>query len=211
MPHGAGPGSHHRPRRDVAIRNDAQRRHQFGAEEVGAIAVLGQSGEGMDGIVAAHEAAEIGLHAPDGEDDFGLHAIALLRPGQRLRPFIAHGLALGRLRGGDALVDILLHRLGEFGLLARQLDHLRNGAIAGKGGLEGLARDTCALSLWPEIAQEIRAIGQGGAGRCENAEQRQGCACHAESGCQRTERSGHLGPRAYALLESHERACCAAT
>src|SRR5690606_16059386 len=118
-------------------------------------AVLGESGEGMDGVIAPHKPAEIGLHAPDGENDFRLHTRSLLRSGERLRPFPAHRLPLAGLRGGDALVEILLHRLGKFWLLARQLHHFGTGRIGRERGFKSLAAYTHGLRLGPEPTNEI--------------------------------------------------------
>lgn len=170
----------------MPLGEDAQGGQQFLAEEVGAIIVLGEGGERMDGIVAAHEAAEIGFHAPDRQHHLRLDAIALLRAAQRLRPFLAHGPALGRLRIGDTLFDILLHGLGEFGLLARQLHDLGTGAVASKGGLEYLAADAIALGISPEAAHKAGRIGKGGQARGHADDKRQGSG--PESGA--TDRTG---------------------
>src|SRR5690606_520865 len=108
-----------------------------------------------------------------------------------LRPFPAHGLSLGRLGGGDALVDILLYGLGEFGLLARQLDHLRNRAVTGKGRLERLPAHSGAFGLGPQPAHEIGAAGLGG-----NGQGQPGRGGQDEEGSQETETgTGHVGPR----------------
>lgn len=105
MPHGPGPRSDHAVGGDVALVNDAQRCQQLGLRPGAAAAFIRQGGQCIHRAEGAKVAAVVALHAPDGGDDVGRHAIA---GGCRLQGGAVRRQL--RLALGDALGETALSR-----------------------------------------------------------------------------------------------------
>src|SRR5262249_52824646 len=75
LPHGAGPRAEHCLGRDVAMVENAERRHELAAEEARAPSVISERRQRRDHREAAAEATEIRLDAPECHDETRLHVI----------------------------------------------------------------------------------------------------------------------------------------
>ena len=91
----AGPGAAQLLGLHVAAVDDGQRREQLFGEEGRAAAVIGQRRQRVEDVHRAGIGAEAGLHAPDGDDDLLLDAVALLDVVEQRGVLLDDLLALG--------------------------------------------------------------------------------------------------------------------
>lgn len=140
-------------------------------EKVVAVTAMGQRGERMDHVIAAHIRTVIGFHTPDGEHDFRLHAITLLHIGKRLAPFSAHGAARRDSCGTDGIAQILPGGVGDFGLALCQFHDAGTGRKARERLLEDRARNAARVRFWPYARNKTLHIAKRDAG------QHQACTC----------------------------------
>ena len=139
LAHRTGPGSLHRLGRDMTLLQDVERIEQFLAEIVAAIARVGEGREAADGREVARVLAEIGLEAPDAEDDVGVDAEAGIG-------FLEGRLPVARLAlpgfdpaHGHGAGEIVRRALGEFRLAMRLGEHGRVRCHVGEGSIERVA------------------------------------------------------------------------
>ena len=123
MPHGPGPRSDHAVGGDVALVDDAQRCQQLGLRPGAAAPFVRQGGQCVHRAEGAKVAAVVALHAPDGGDDAGRHAVAGGCGLQCCAVRRQLGLTLGNALGRDGAVQVRPRGAGELGLGAVQLDH----------------------------------------------------------------------------------------
>ena len=140
---------------DMALLQDHERGEEFVAEEVAAVLLVGERRERADDVLAAGERAEVGLHAPDAEDDGALDAVAALDRGEGRGPAGWPPPRPARCAvARDGAVHVLPDRLHELGLLVRELDDLGIGRHARERALEGGAGHAALLRLRPQRVDE---------------------------------------------------------
>ncbi len=169
----------------MARLQDLQRGQQFALEKVAPVIAIGQRCQRMDDIVAAHVGSVVGFHAPDGKDDFGLDAIALLGSTQCLGPLPAHAPTVGHARGRYCVGNILTRRLDRFGLAAREAHDAVGRRKACKGLLEYGAGNATRGRFGPDRGNEIGDIGKGRARqneRCASAQPERDCTTARKNG-----------------------------
>ncbi len=149
----------HPRRRHVAMIQDAQRGHQFAAEEAGAAAFPGQRRQRLDYVEVAHAGAEAGFQAPDADDDAGVHREPVLHATEQRAVLLERGAAVGDALVGDQQRAVLRPGHGEFGLVAVALQHLLVGLHAGERVVQR-RRPRCRRA-WPR-----RACRRGSPGNC---------------------------------------------
>ena len=172
MPHGAGPGAEHAVCCDVALVHDAQRGQQFGLGPGAAAAFIGQRGQRVHGAERPEIAAVVALHAPDGGDHGGRHAIAGGSGFQRGAVFGQLGLALGNALRRDRTVKVGPGCAREFRLCPVKLHHTRLPLrlaqhFAHRAGLDARLQGLRRKRVAPcgKACRMVHASG-GAAGRC---------------------------------------------
>ena len=105
----------------MAVADDLERRQQFVAEIIGAIARFGQSGERTKDILVAHGFAEVGFDAPYGDQCVRRNSIFLLNSGDRGLPFLDHPLPGLDSLGSYTKLNIVLDTDDDFRLVLGQI------------------------------------------------------------------------------------------
>src|SRR5690349_9536969 len=93
-----------RLRRDRAAVDELQRRVELLGEVFRTAAIIGEGGDGGDGVLVAGDRAEGRLHAPNGDERPGGHAVALLDGGEEPSVLRLLAPALGNDGRGAALL-----------------------------------------------------------------------------------------------------------
>src|SRR5262245_40764289 len=174
---------------DAAI-DELERRIKLVGEVFGPAAVIGEGGDRGNRRLVAHEAAEAGLHSPDGDEGAGRNAKPLLDRGEQARIGRSHALA----PGGDGRAASLRHELIEAQLEAFLAAvgpdgsdrifgrHERGDGVAPEAVAGGLAGE----DLLPALETAAVVAARGGMRRaireadhgCEKSGQTQPLVCH---------------------------------
>ena len=124
MAHGAGPAAGHMRRVDVARLQDLQRRDQLAAEEIAAIALIGQGRQRLDQRQVAAPLAIGRFHAPDGSDHFLIDAVSGLDAAQHAAVLRQRRAAIVLALFRNGVFQIFPQGFLELGLILAALDHL---------------------------------------------------------------------------------------
>ena len=142
-PHGAGPGTEHGIAADMVLLEDLERRDQLAPKEIAPVAREGEGRESLSDVDRAREGAEIGLHAPDTENDRPRHPIGALDCIEGLRPFRGDLSSPFETLGGDRAADVL-----QIGLTNSDC-FLVSATIFGSGTTPRKASSKVARRRWP--------------------------------------------------------------
>ena len=155
-------------RRHVAMVEDAQRGHQFAAEEAGAAAFPGERRQRLDHVEVAHAGAEAGLQAPDAGDHAGIDAEPVLHAAEQRAVLLERGAAVGDALVGDQQGAVLRPGHGELGLVAVALQHLLVRLHAGERAVQRRRRDAGAPRLGAHAGEEVLETVRRGADRLDS-------------------------------------------
>ena len=147
LPERARPGSVELVGRHVAAVDDLERRHQFGAEIVGAPAEAGKRGQRLHERAGPHLLAEIQLHAPDRRQYVAADPELLLRAEKRARLAPHRRFAVGDPVVAGEGVDIVPDRRLELRLLALEIEHFHVRLESVEGDAEGVSGNPVARGL----------------------------------------------------------------
>lgn len=126
----------HLLRRHVALLEDLQGGEQLVVGELRAAPFMRQGGQRADHAQAAGIAAEIAFHAPDGDHEASVDAIALFDGAQDIGMFGEQALAGEDPARRQCIVEVFPDRPAELRLAAVGADHRRIGRHVGQDAVE---------------------------------------------------------------------------
>jgi hypothetical protein len=170
-----------RPAVEDAAIDELERGIKLVGEVFGPAAVIGEGGDGGNRGLVPHEAAEAGLHSPDGDEGAGRNAKPFLDRGEQARIGRSHALA----PGGDGRAASLRHELieAQFETLLAAVGPDSSDRIFGRHeggdgvGPEAVAGGLAGKDLLPTLETTAVVAARGGMGRAVGKDDHGGEKC----------------------------------
>ncbi|MCY1405482.1 hypothetical protein D9M71_207210 [compost metagenome] len=159
---GAGPGAGDLGGTQVTLLQQLEGGEEFAAEECLAPPMAGQGGQRGEQRTLAGDAAEIALHAPDGDHRVLVHLVALGDAFQQVVMLRQHGPAIGHPLLVHQPGEVVPDRRDEFRLRVEQVQHAEVGLQVLRIALVGDGVHTLGASLRLQPRQAVAEGVRGG-------------------------------------------------